>query len=110
MTLWDTDLLQQKRMIVENYDRFPTKTYLETEISTILKYYQSAGVEVDIVDTDNIVITVHELVNKYYNDADQYFELSKKEKDRLQLIALAVLHPHYPIRQPNNDLVDDSMP
>jgi hypothetical protein len=94
--------VSSKKILIENPDIFPGRTYLEFQIQALLKYYYETGVSVEIVDFDNTVMSVNELVVKYYNDADNYFELSpraRQKKEKQELKFLYMFDEPYPVQQ-----------
>jgi hypothetical protein len=82
------NFVNSKKILIENPDIFPSKTYLEFEIRSLLKYYYETGVSITIVDHEDNVISVEELIDRYFNDTKQYFEMSEMAKLRLKSLCL----------------------
>lgn len=58
---------------------FPNKIYLKKEISTIYNYTIPKGLESKIISSDKKEITIEELVDQYYTDAENYFVSPKTD-------------------------------
>ncbi|MPZ07233.1 MAG: hypothetical protein GEU26_12605 [Nitrososphaeraceae archaeon] len=91
------NFVNSKKILIENPDIFPSKTYLEFQIQGLLKYYYEKEVSITIVDHESNVIGIKELIGRYYNDTKKYFEMSEMAKLRLK--SLCLLDALYPTRQ-----------
>jgi hypothetical protein len=63
---------------------FPTKTYLKTSILGVCNYTILKGLESKIISPDKKEITIDELVDHYYGDAEDYFSLSNNTTEQQQ--------------------------
>ena len=70
---------QELDKIVVNSTTFPSKVYLLNEIEPILRYYSSNGLFTKIKNHLDEEITLEELVDQYFGNAEDYF-IIKEEK------------------------------
>lgn len=60
---------------------FPDKIYLNTSILTVCNYTIQKGLENKIMSTDKKEITIDELLDQYYNNANDYFVLQSDSEN-----------------------------
>jgi hypothetical protein len=83
---------QQNRIIITNPIFYPSKQYIISKIDAILGY--SAGKDFPVAKIkshEGNELTVNELVDTYYGDADKYFEFSNLLNNKPALPLLTVL-------------------
>ena len=80
------NFVNSNKILIENPDIYPSKTYLEFQIQDPLKYYYEAGVSITIVNHEGNVIGIEELIDRYYNDTKKYFEMSETAKSAIKII------------------------
>ncbi len=64
---------------------FPDKTYLNTSILTICNYSISKGLISKIISSNKEEITIEQLVDRYYNGAEDYFTLIENTSPKTDL-------------------------
>ena len=75
-----SNLSQDIKIQVVDSTIFPTTTYLKTSILTICNYMISEGLDYKIISPDKRTLTIDELVDRYYANAEDYFFLSNSEQ------------------------------
>ena len=75
---------QEMQKIIVNSTRFPTQVYIHSIIESILKYYATEEYIITIKNSKGEDITVEELVNQYFNNPEDYFEVKKIEEESEQ--------------------------
>jgi len=75
------NLSQQTKIEVLDLTIFPDKTYVKTSILTDCNYTISTGLEYKIISPDKKEISIDELVDNYYPDADNYFSLKTQSEN-----------------------------
>ena len=58
---------------------FPHKEYIISQVQRVLKYSTEEDVHATILDHEGKEITVEELVNRYYDNPDDYFDSGRNE-------------------------------
>ncbi len=82
--LFDSDqsnnLLQQSRIVITNPSLYPDKQYIVLKIRHVLEYSMQKGYNIieKIVSHDNKEISIEELVETYYPNAEDYFNIEKE--------------------------------
>jgi hypothetical protein len=94
--LFETDqsnnFSEQNRIIITNPIFYPSKQYIISKIEAILRYSADKDFPViKIKSHEGNEITLNELVERYYDDADKYFEFSNNSKPALPIILLPAL-------------------
>ena len=69
------NLSQQKKKIIVKSTIFPSKEYIISKIEPIIKYYSDRGYIVNLRNHLDKEISVDELVEQYFDNVDDYFEL-----------------------------------
>jgi len=69
------NLLQNSKVHVIDPTIFPSKEYLKCEIETILNYSIQKRFFTKIVNHEKKEISIEELVDQYYNQPEEYFEI-----------------------------------
>ncbi|MGD1837269.1 MAG: hypothetical protein ACPKPY_04335 [Nitrososphaeraceae archaeon] len=69
------NLSYKRKLIVENSTSFPSKEYIKSRIQAVLKYSEKDTLVNKIVDNNETDIILDELVDRYYDNANEYFSL-----------------------------------
>ena len=75
------NLSQDSKIQVIDSTIFPNKTYVKTSILTDCNYTISKGLQYKIISPDKKEISIDELVDNYYTDADNYFSLKTQSQN-----------------------------
>ena len=67
------NLLHTYKMNIETSTSIPSKSYMKSQIEPILNYYSKNGKKFSLKSHMNEEMTVVQLVDKYYNNASDYF-------------------------------------
>ena len=78
------NLSQETKIEVLDSAIFPDKTYLKTSILTVCNYTIQKGLEYKIISPDKKEITIDELVDRYYNNPEDYFSLNNTKHTKQQ--------------------------
>jgi hypothetical protein len=70
-----TNLSQESIIVVIGSPMFPDKQYVTSKIQAVLGYSARQGYFTKILDHEENEITIEELIDKYYNNSDEYFAL-----------------------------------
>jgi hypothetical protein len=92
---------EQNKIIITNPILYPSKQYIIPKIEAVLGY--SAGKDfplIKIKSHEGDEISIQELVNIYYNDADKYFKFSNNDDDNCKLALPTILLPALPLLLP----------
>ena len=76
------NILQQKQRIVVKSTIFPSKEYIISKIEPILKYYSENGYFINIKNHEEKEITIDELVDRYFDNTDDYFEIDRRNANQ----------------------------
>ena len=71
---------QEIKKIVVNSTRFPSKAYILSKIEPILRYYSTAEYITKIKNCKGEDISLEELVDQYFRNPEDYFEVKKNER------------------------------
>jgi len=75
------NLSQQNKLIVEDSTIYPSKEYLISKIQEVLGYSENNHlIVIKIKDHEGNEISVEELVERYYKDPQEYFEVGSNNK------------------------------
>jgi hypothetical protein len=69
------NLSQESKIVVIDSAMFPDKQYVTSKIQAVLGYSARQGYFTKILDHEKNEITIEELIDKYYNNPDEYFAL-----------------------------------
>ena len=75
-------LLQPNKTHVRDSTVFPYKTYLISRIQGVLKYYYDEGIRAILCDHEGKEISVENLVERYYNKPEDYFDLDNEDIEK----------------------------
>jgi hypothetical protein len=92
---------QQNRMIITNSLFYPSKQYIISKIETILGYSAGKDFPVEKIKShegNDIVVT--ELADRYYGDADKYFQFSNNNSNNSKPALPTILLPALPLLLP----------
>jgi hypothetical protein len=74
------NFLHKRKLIIEKSVTFPSKEYIKSKIEHILEYSESNVVFQKIVDHEEKDISIEELVDRYYNNGNNFFKLKDNNK------------------------------
>jgi len=63
-------------MVITNSTLYPNKQYINSKIEEILHYSSDKDFSVEIVNHEEEILTKEELVDQYYENPEDYFELN----------------------------------
>ena len=69
------NLSQESKIVVIDSAMFPDRQYVTSKIQAVLGYSAKQGYFTKILDHEENEITIEELIDKYYNNPDEYFAL-----------------------------------
>jgi hypothetical protein len=69
------NLSQEGKIVVIGSSMFPDKQYVTSKIQGVLGYSAKQGYFIKILDHEENEITIEELIDRYYNNPDEYFVL-----------------------------------
>jgi hypothetical protein len=75
------NLSQQKEKIIVNSTIFPSKEHIISKIEPIIKYYSESGFIVNIKNHNDTEISIDELVNQYFGNNRDYFEIDVQDEE-----------------------------
>jgi hypothetical protein len=73
---------QEIDKIVVNSTKYPDHLYMHSVLEPILKYSSEVGGIITIKNHENKQIRLKELINQYFGNPEDYFELKKIEEER----------------------------
>ena len=76
------NLIQEIEKIVVKSTRFPTQVYIYSVLEPTLKYSSEIGYITKIRNHEEKEITLEELVNQYFKNPEDYFEVRKEEQEQ----------------------------
>lgn len=74
------NFLHKRKLIIEKSITFPSKEYIKSKIEHILKYSESNVIFQKITDHEEKDISIEELVDRYYNNGNNFFKLKDNNK------------------------------
>jgi hypothetical protein len=80
---------QQSKIYIENPMLYPNKEYVTSKIQALLGYSSRQALFSKILDHEENEITIDELVDKYYNNCEDYFQFDSSKEG----VATLVLQP-----------------
>jgi hypothetical protein len=86
------NLFQGTKISVENYDLYPSKQYIKSEIESLLKYVIQTPFckEIKILDHEGQEIkSIDELVDRYYHSPHEYFHFNRYVDSEKAAVAAA---------------------
>ncbi|HSF49556.1 MAG TPA: hypothetical protein VLA74_02245, partial [Nitrososphaeraceae archaeon] len=75
---------QEITKIVVNSTRFPDQVYILSVLEPILKYYSTEGYIIKIKNSKDEEISLNELVEQYFGNPQDYFEVKIEESEQQQ--------------------------
>ena len=78
------NLSQEIDKIVVNSTSFPNQIFILSVLEPILKYYSTEGYITTIKNSKGDEISLEELVEQYFGNADDYFIIKQQEKQAQQ--------------------------
>ena len=75
------NLSQNKLVSITDSTLFPNRNYLISKIQEVLRYSSEGGLIIKLEDHEGNEISVQELVDRYYKDPENYFELDSKRNN-----------------------------
>ena len=72
------NLSQEIDKIVVNSTSFPNQVFILSVLEPILKYYSTEGYIIKIKNSKDEEISLEELVNQYFGNPENYFEVKKE--------------------------------
>lgn len=76
---------QERRKIIVNYSRFPSKIYIISKIESIIKYYSDDEYYITIKNSNGEEISLEELVDQYFGNPNNYFEMKQDKNKETEL-------------------------